>query len=89
MSNVIHLVTVAVHAGTTTVPYLSVEPSPDSAVQVRLAVDEPVGADPDEQLVFRLTREQGEDLMHGLAWQLGWRCGKPLFTPPRPPCSDC
>ncbi|MFI9329534.1 hypothetical protein ACIGZJ_18555 [Kitasatospora sp. NPDC052868] len=65
---------------TTTVPYLGVEPSCDLPVQVRLAVDEPVNAEPDGELLFRLTRAQGEELMHGLAWRLGWRCGKPLAS---------
>ncbi|MEU1421013.1 MULTISPECIES: hypothetical protein [unclassified Kitasatospora] len=89
--NVVHLpVPPRPHeAATTTVPYLAVEPSPDAAVQLRLAVDDPVGADPDEQLVFRLTTRQAEDLMHGLAWRLGWRCGRPLGAiSTSPPCSD-
>lgn len=92
MSNVIHLATVTASpppVATTTASYLAVEASPEAAVRLRLAVDDPVVAEPGDEVALHLTGTQAEDLMNALAWQLGRRCWKPLPTdPPRPPCSD-
>ncbi|MFJ5118581.1 hypothetical protein [Kitasatospora sp. NPDC088548] len=65
--------TQAVHVERTTVPYLTVEHVPDATVQLRLAVDLDVHAGPGEQLAFPLTRDQAEELLHGLAAHLGTR----------------
>ncbi|MFJ2777388.1 hypothetical protein [Kitasatospora sp. NPDC087315] len=65
--------TQAVHVERTTVPYLTVEHVPDATVQLRLAVDLDVAAGPGEQLAFPLTRDQAEELLHGLAAHLGTR----------------
>ncbi|MEU6234584.1 hypothetical protein [Kitasatospora sp. NPDC047058] len=65
--------TPAVHTERTTAAHLTVEPVPDAALQLRIAVDLDVHAGPGDHLAVPLTRDQAHDLLHGLAARLGHR----------------
>ncbi|MFF2957142.1 hypothetical protein ACFVVU_38115 [Kitasatospora sp. NPDC057965] len=73
MGVVIPLVTGSVYAERTTVAYLTTDAVPDTAVQLRAAVDLDIHVGPGEELALALTREQAEELLHGLAARLGHR----------------
>ncbi|MFE7194672.1 hypothetical protein [Kitasatospora sp. NPDC057541] len=72
MGVVIPLVTGSVYAERTTVAYLTTDAVPDTAVQLP-AVDLDIHVGPGEELALALTRDQAEELLHGLAARLGHR----------------
>ncbi|MCC9307970.1 hypothetical protein LN042_12855 [Kitasatospora sp. RB6PN24] len=57
----------------TTVAHLDVESAPDTAIQLRAAVDLDIHVGPGEQLALALTRQQAEHLLQDLAARLGRR----------------
>ncbi|MGC0312327.1 hypothetical protein [Kitasatospora acidiphila] len=61
------------HVERTTVAHLDVESAPDTAIQLRAAVDLDIHVGPGEHLALALTRQQADHLLQDLAARLGQR----------------